>query len=92
MTEQQRAEARAKARDTVAERKRVHLQMVGTSLEELAQTAPPAYQEMVAKAKAKGGLRTLLKLKCLDCCCWQREEVRRCTCVACPLHPVRPYQ
>ena len=32
-----------------------------------------------------------MKLKCLDCCCWQREEVRDCHISDCPLHPFRPY-
>ena len=28
-------------------------------------------------------------VKCLDCCCWDSAEVRRCTSVNCPLHPFR---
>jgi hypothetical protein len=41
---------------------------------------------------ASGRKPGCIGLCCLDCCCWQREEVRHCTCVACPLWPVRPYQ
>lgn len=27
--------------------------------------------------------------KCMDCCCWESTEVRRCNIVKCPLHPFR---
>ena len=33
-----------------------------------------------------------IKAKCLDCCCWQREEVRNCQSYACPLWNLRPFQ
>lgn len=33
-----------------------------------------------------------VKLKCLDCCCFQREEVRRCPVASCPLWGLRPFQ
>ena len=34
--------------------------------------------ERVTRAKA-------IRLKCLDCCCQQQAEVRRCTLKTCPL-------
>lgn len=33
-----------------------------------------------------------IKLKCLDCCCWQEAEVRRCDIRDCALWPLRPYR
>ena len=30
-----------------------------------------------------------IKAKCLDCCCYQIAEVRKCTAVNCPLHYYR---
>lgn len=33
-----------------------------------------------------------LKAKCLDCSSYQREEVKNCAVVTCPLHKYRPYQ
>lgn len=30
-----------------------------------------------------------IKAKCLDCCCYQKDEVRQCTSNACPLWPFR---
>jgi len=40
----------------------------------------------------KKSLASAVKLKCLDCCCLQKEEVRLCTVETCPLHKVRPYK
>lgn len=37
-------------------------------------------------------LREKIKAKCLDCCAYQKEEVRQCTCEHCPLWDERPYQ
>lgn len=34
---------------------------------------------------------TAVKIKCLQCCNYDREEVRGCTVITCALHPVRPY-
>jgi hypothetical protein len=37
-------------------------------------------------------LRAGINVRCLDCCCWQRTEVRDCPAENCSLHPYRPYQ
>ena len=29
---------------------------------------------------------------CLDCCHWDREEIKHCTVILCPLHSFRPFQ
>lgn len=36
--------------------------------------------------------RQAIKAKCLDCCCFNRDEVKHCPVVLCPLHTYRPYQ
>ena len=33
-----------------------------------------------------------IKAKCLDCSCYQREEITKCTAKTCPLYSVRPYR
>lgn len=33
-----------------------------------------------------------IKLKCLDCSAWQKEEIKDCPVYTCPLHEIRPYQ
>ena len=30
-----------------------------------------------------------IREKCLDCCCQDSKEVRRCSAIDCPLHPFR---
>lgn len=35
---------------------------------------------------------TAIRVKCLQCCGYQREEIKLCTVVVCALYPVRPYQ
>lgn len=52
----------------------------------------PAYHKITAKAYAGNSKAAGIKAKCLDCCCWQRNEVAGCTVLACPLWPYRPYQ
>ena len=38
------------------------------------------------------GFKDRVKLKCLDCCCWDRSEVTNCTVKQCALWKVRPFQ
>lgn len=33
-----------------------------------------------------------VKAKCLDCSCFDRQEITHCEVKTCPLHKVRPYQ
>jgi hypothetical protein len=37
-------------------------------------------------------LRRSIDMKCLDYCCYVRQEVADCTVRRCPLYHVRPYQ
>lgn len=56
-------------------------------------TVPARYRALVGKA-AEGATspRQAIKAKCLDCCHFQRAEVRLCGVLTCPLHAFRPYQ
>jgi hypothetical protein len=54
---------------------------------------PALYRAAYLKAiDGKQSPRQAIKAKCLDCCAWQREEVRQCTARGCPLWPLRPFQ
>jgi len=33
-----------------------------------------------------------IRVKCLQCCSYDREEITHCTVLSCALHAVRPYQ
>lgn len=47
----------------------------------------PIFQRVKA-----GSMKAAVKLKCLDCTCYQTTEIKYCPCVACPLYAYRPYQ
>ena len=36
--------------------------------------------------------KNAITAKCLDCCCYQQEEVRLCQATECPLWEYRPYK
>ena len=43
-------------------------------------------------AKGKASPRQAIKAFCLECTGWERNEVRRCTGVACPFWLYRPFR
>lgn len=53
---------------------------------------PPAYRATYKKAVAGNSLRAAVNSFCAECTMWQREEVRLCTSLACPLWLYRPYK
>lgn len=44
------------------------------------------------KKASRGSLRAIIKLNCIVCCGFSKKEVKLCTCPACPMWLVRPYQ
>jgi hypothetical protein len=59
----------------------------------LAEAGPlPSYAQAHAAKARTGNQRSLIALKCLDCCCWEKSEVAACPVTSCPLFPLRPYQ
>lgn len=42
--------------------------------------------------KGKNSMKLAIKMKCLDCAQFQRDEIRHCAVQTCPLHNFRPYQ
>jgi len=53
---------------------------------------PDIYKANYDKAMGGKSKAAAIKAFCLECVCWQREEVRMCTAKACPLYPYRPYK
>jgi len=53
---------------------------------------PNIYKATYKKAIKGKSLRAATKAQCLECVCWQRKEITRCTDLGCPLYAVRPYQ
>jgi hypothetical protein len=52
----------------------------------------PSYALAHAAKARTGNTRSLIALKCLDCCCWEKTEVAECPVTTCPLYPLRPYR
>jgi hypothetical protein len=46
-------------------------------------------REALASLHHGGPIMHVIRAKCLDCCCGQQSEVRKCTAVRCPLWPYR---
>jgi hypothetical protein len=53
---------------------------------------PIIHRQTYDRAMKGKSLKSAIKSFCLECCCWQKEEVRLCTSLACPLFPYRPYK
>jgi len=53
--------------------------------------AEKQYQEVLKKVadKKRVPLLKIIRMKCLDCCCWQENEVRLCENKDCILHEFR---
>jgi hypothetical protein len=64
----------------------------GRVIREFALQTPKKYRLNYLRAMSGTSRAAAVKAKCLDCCCWQRKEVRLCTAVTCPLWMYRPYQ
>jgi hypothetical protein len=85
---------REKARQTRHDRHAQKVAQAAATVEALLADAGgplPSYAQAHAARAKKGNVRSLVALKCLDCCCWQRAEVAACPVTTCPLYPLRPY-
>ena len=53
---------------------------------------PKSHKKNYDKAMRGRSLKAATKAFCLECVCWEKEEVRECTDLSCPLYPYRPYK
>lgn len=53
---------------------------------------PAIHRANYRQAVSGKSRKAAIKAFCLECVCWQKEEVRLCTALACPLYAYRPYQ
>jgi hypothetical protein len=51
-----------------------------------------AYRKKYDKAIEGNSLRAACDSFCLECVQWEKEEVKKCTDLGCPLYPYRPYK
>jgi len=52
---------------------------------------PKIYRKIYEKAVMKGSKPAAIKAFCLECVCWQKNEIINCTSFACSLYLVRPF-
>ena len=59
----------------------------------VASAVPEKHKIATSRAlKAQVPKSVAIKIKCLQCCGYQMNEISLCSVVTCALHPVRPYQ
>jgi hypothetical protein len=54
------------------------------------ETTQRVYDKWQASNKKSKALA--IKIKCLDCCCGETAEIKRCQITECTLHSMRPYK
>jgi hypothetical protein len=52
---------------------------------------PKKYRKIYKKAVETNSKPEAIKAFCLECVCWQKNEIINCSCLACPLYGLRPY-
>lgn len=57
----------------------------------LYKTVPQQYHSVIKQVE-KGSLKGILKAKCLDCCNYDKNEIKNCEIIECALWSIRPYQ
>lgn len=74
------------ARNTTPEEQR--------KIEEYVEQSVPEKHKIATRRALLGQITrsTAIRVKCLQCCGYQREEIKTCSVLTCALFPVRPYQ
>ena len=85
------AEPRKPARTTASQRRKAAREAGYDPLQLMQETLGESRRRRLRKLaqRAAASPRAAIELKCLDCCAWERPEVRRCRIVGCALWPFR---
>ena len=67
-------------------------EVIKTRLSDIKKHNPKLHPLFFRVYAGQTGLTEAVKAKCLDCCCWQTDEITNCTVLACPIWAHRPYQ
>ena len=52
---------------------------------------PKKYRKIYKKAVEDNSKTAAIQSFCLECVCWQKNEIINCTSLDCPLYAVRPF-
>jgi len=66
--------------------------MMNDKIQKRLNDMPSAYRNIYKKAMAGKNRAAGVKAFCLECMGWQRNEIKNCDSVACPLYPYKPYK
>jgi hypothetical protein len=66
--------------------------VIKTRLAEIQRHSPKVYPLFFKVYAGQTPLSKAVKAKCLDCSCWQPDEITNCMVFTCPLWAHRPYQ
>jgi hypothetical protein len=92
-TEEEMVLAKEKARIEHDALVREFYQRSGDFLIKKYEGVPQLYKKLfVRQTIGKSSMPAAIKLKCLDCTNYQKEEITKCTVLTCSLHRIRPYQ
>jgi hypothetical protein len=92
-TEQSRARARQARQAGTARTKRIELAILSVDALCRDQNGPiPAWAQSHLDRARKGNVRAMVAAKCADCVAFERDEIKKCEVVSCPLWAVRPYK
>ena len=61
-------------------------------IEQRLKQMPDIHRANYKKAMRGKSKKAAIKAFCLECVQWQKEDVRLCSDLACPLYPYRPYE
>lgn len=63
-------------------------------IEQYVQRSVPEKHKIATRRALLGQITrsVAIRVKCLQCCGYQRDEIKVCSVITCALHPVRPYQ
>lgn len=64
----------------------------GVAVAGFIKNAPPSQAPTFQRAFSGRSLAAGVKAKCLECCCFDRAEIRDCLVLTCPLWAYRPFQ
>jgi hypothetical protein len=53
---------------------------------------PKRYRGIYKKAVETNSKTAAIKAFCLECVCWQKDEIANCSSLSCPLYGIRPFK
>ena len=85
-------ESRTQGKERFAQEWKDFLEKSEKKVRDYLKVLAPSYRKIHWDAIHGTNKTRAIKAKCLDCTCWQPEEIKNCPAINCPLYKHRPYQ